>query len=149
MLRVSRTPRASRRQITLLGALCAVLGILAACLERPPSFRLVTVAEARELLDAGASLIDVRDPGRRYGPSIPGGTVWRLLEGEVPEPPELAPGVVVVVADTESLGYRAAGALASVRNPCVAVVISESAEERGRLYALDPQQKEIPRGRDS
>lgn len=153
---VRRAERASSRAAAAcfaVGALCAVCLALASCIEAPPSFERVQMPEATALRDQGALVIDARAPSRRVQPVIPGGVLWQLSADEAPEPPELPRGPVLVVSDSEAVGYRAAAALARDGNRQVSVVIPESAEERGKLYAHDPQrneqQKETPRGRDS
>ena len=120
------------------------------CLEPPPSFRLVALEDARALLHAGGvaivEAVAEDDPPRA---PLPGEILWRLPEKRAALPPEVPPGPVLVVASSQVLAYRAAAALARSRNEVVHVLITASAEERGTLYALDPQPEEIPRGRDS
>lgn len=135
----------------LSAGLVAALAIVAgACVDPPPSFRLVGLDEARELIGSGhVELVEAFSAEDRSHSVIPGGIRWRLSPGSPAEPPEIPAGPVLVVADRPPLGFRAAAALARTRNGEVYVIITDSAEERGTLYALEPQQEEIPRGRDS
>ena len=133
----------------LTTALAASVFCLAACWAPPPSFRLVEIGAARELLRTRhASLVEAYE---EQSPTLPAfrGVRWLLPPGRAPEPPELPDGPVLVVASKQTTGYRAAAALARERNREVYVLITASAEERGTLYALDPQQQEEHRGRDS
>ena len=123
---------------------------MVACVEPPPSFRLVGLDEARALLhDADAVLVEAyaQEQGRRS--RVPGSVPWPLITDEPPVAPSLPPGPVLLLAPTQEIGYRAAAALARARNGTVFVIITDRADERGTLYALDPLQEEIPRGRDS
>jgi hypothetical protein len=116
----------------------------------PLAFRLVGIDEAQQLMGrSDTALVEVYESRRPPLRAIPGGVRWRVLPETVLEPPELPDGTVLVVAAERGLGYRAAAALARTRNHDVFVLITDSAEERGTLYALDPPTEEIPRGRDS
>lgn len=131
---------------------CAFL--LSACFEAPPSFRVVELAEAQRLVHAGRVIVvDVVSGEKAALPLVRGGVQWRLQDGVPPEPPPLAAGDVLVLGTEPEPTYRAAAALARARNPSVYVLISSSADERGTLYALEPQippqREEKPRGRDS
>ena len=133
----------------VVGLLAAGL-LLAGCVEPPPSFRLVGLDEARSLLQNGeASLVEAYAHDLAPRPRVPGGLPWPLPADEPAVPPALPPGPVLLLAPTQELAYRAAAALARARNDEVFVIITDRADERGTLYALDPQQQEIPRGRDS
>lgn len=133
----------------LTTALAASVFCLAACAEPPPSFRLVEIEAARQLILARHALLV--EAYEEQSPTLPSfrGVRWLLPPGRAPEPPELPDGPVLVVASKQTAGYRAAAALARERNREVYVLITSSAEERGTLYALDPQQQEGHRGRDS
>ena len=50
-----------------------------ACLDAPPSFRLVGLDRARELLRSGSvTLLEALGSGEAAGPKLPGAIVWRL-----------------------------------------------------------------------
>jgi len=132
-----------------VGLLAAGL-LLAGCMEPPPSFRLVGLDEARSLLREGsAALVEAYVHDAPPRPRVAGGVPWPLLADEPAVPPSLPPGPVLLLAPTQDLAYRAAAALARARDGAVFVIITDSADDRGTLYALDPQQEEIPGGRDS
>ncbi len=136
------------RQLTLL--LCCTF-LAGACLEPPPSFHLVSLEDARALLSSGeVILVEALAPGEAAGPRPRDGVLWQIPAERPAELPRL-PGErpVLVVASSEALGFRAAARLAERGNQPVRVLITRSAEDRGTLYALDPQAEEIPRGRDS
>ncbi len=121
-----------------------------ACLDAPPSFRLVGLDRARELLRSGSvTLLEALASGEAAGPKLPGAIVWRLQPDARADMPELPSGPVLVIASSQSLAYRAAADLARDGNRTVHVLITASAAERGTLYALDPQPEETPSGRDS
>lgn len=143
---VSRIWRASR-----LGAFAfaAAAALIAGCLEPPPSFRVVALGEARELLRGEITLVDARSSAEPPRSPLPGSRIWQLDESEPPIAPELAPGPVLVVAEERGVGLRAAAALARDGNRSVYLVIPQSAEQRDGLYARGSQQEEIPRDRDS
>ncbi len=142
MGKMSRTGRLT----CLLG--CAFLAW--GCLEPPPSFRLLALEDARALVHAGGvAIVEAIAEDDPPGAPLPGEILWRVPEKRAALPPEVPPGPVLVVASSQLLAYRAAAALARSRNDVVHVLITASAEERGTLYALDPQPEEIPRGRDS
>jgi hypothetical protein len=129
-------------------ALFASLFLLAACGQPSASFRRVELAEARHLVRAGVQVVDASGPAEQP-PRLPGGIPWRLEPTGPVAPPELPDGPVLVVSGDEALGFRGAAALARNRNHMIYVLITTSAEERGTLYALDPNEEENPRGRDS
>ena len=133
----------------LITALAVTSFCLGACVDPPPSFRLVGIETARELVrDRRASLVEVYEQDSASLPAFRG-VRWRVTPDRVPAPPELPDGPVLVIASVQAAGYRAAAALARERNREVYVLITASAEEMGTLYALDPQQPEDDRGRDS
>lgn len=133
----------------LITALAVTSFCLGACVDPPPSFRLVGIETARELVrDRRASLVEVYEQDSASLPAFRG-VRWRVTPDRVPAPPELPDGPVLVIASVQTAGYRAAAALARERNREVYVLITASAEEMGTLYALDPQQQEDDRGRDS
>lgn len=129
--------------------LCCLL--FAACFEAPASFRLVTLDDARAALASGeVTLVEVLAPGETPGPSPRDGVLWHIPAEGAPTPPDVPEGrPLLLVASSEALAFRAAARLARPGNPPVRVLITTSAEDRGTLYALDPQAEEIPRGRDS
>ena len=134
--------------LTLL--LCCTL-LAGACFAPPPSFHLVSLEDARALLASGeVILVEALAPGEPAGPRPRDGVLWQIPAARPAELPDL-PGQrpVLVVASSEALGFRAAARLAEHGNQPVRVLITHSAEDRGTLYALDPQAEEIPRGRDS
>ena len=134
----------------LVSALLACAFLLGACIDAPASFEPIELSRARELLQSGAVVvIDAAAPEDPRRPAPPGGVRWLVSAGATLELPELPDGAVLVVAGSQSIGFRSAAALARVRNGPVYVVITGSAEDRGRLYALEPSEEEIPRGRDS
>lgn len=130
--------------------LAASVFLLAACADSPASFDRIELSQARELVRSGAVLvIDAVAAEDARQPAPPNGMLWELSGEATPELPELPEGAVLIVAASESTGFRGAAALARVRNAPIYLVITGSAEERGRLYALEPSEEEIPRGRDS
>ncbi len=136
------------RQLSLL-VCCTFLG--GACLAPPPSFHLVSLEDARALIASGeVILVEALAPGEPAGPRPRDGVLWHLPAERPAELPNL-PGQrpLLVVASSEALGFRAAARLAEHGNRPVRVLITRSAEDRGTLYALDPQAEEIQRGRDS
>ena len=136
------------RLVTLLAACAFAAG--AGCLEPPASFERIGLERARELVAAReVTVVEAIGEHEKAGPELRAGVLWRLSDARPAEPPEIPDGPVLVVASNQSLAYRAAAHLARSRNREVRVLITASAEDRGTLYALDPQQEEIPRGRDS
>ena len=131
--------------------LAAVLLLLLACLEPPPSFARVDAEAARKLLvDARVVLVSALGPDEDA--PVGGGVRWRLGEDPVAleSPPEDLPaGDLLIVASRIELGTRLAAALARPRNRLVWLFIPGSAEERRSVYVVRFPDKENPRGADS
>jgi hypothetical protein len=132
-----------------LAVALALLAIGAAsCGEAPPSYRVVSLGEARALLERpDVALLDAVGASNAEPLPLPRGIRWH----GAPEPPEDLPeGAVLVVASDERIAHRSAAALARDHHRPVYVCIPRSAEERTSLYAHLPAiGEELARGRDS
>ena len=82
----------------LITALAVTSFCLGACVDPPPSFRLVGIETARELVrDRRASLVEVYEQDSASLPAFRG-VRWRVTPDRVPAPPELPDGPVLVIA---------------------------------------------------
>jgi hypothetical protein len=135
-----------------LAVALALLAIGAAsCGEAPPSYQVVSLGEARALLERpDVALLDAVGARNAEPLPLPRGIRWHVANG-APEPPgDLPEGAVLVVASDERIAHRSAAALAREHHRPVYVCIPRSAEERTSLYAHLPAIGEEPaRGRDS
>jgi hypothetical protein len=120
-----------------------------ACSPPPPSYQLVSLAEARRLLgERSVALVDAVAAGATVDPSS--GVLWEIDAGGPVVPPQLDPArPVLIVASSEPVAHRSAAALARAGARGVTVCIARSAEERSSLYAHAPGAEEVQRGRDS
>jgi hypothetical protein len=122
---------------------------LGSCGQTPPSYRVVSLGEARTLIEQpGMALIDAIGAQAEAPRPLASGVRWRLERGALIPPEELAAGAVLVVASDERTGHRSAAALARRQFHPVYVYIPRSAEDRSRLEAHAPTE-ELPGGRDS
>lgn len=128
----------------------SVLALWAAsCGEPPPSYRVVSLGEARNLVEQPEiALIDAIGAQAQPTQPLPRGLRWRLERGELTPPQELPAGAVLVVASDERTAHRSAAALARRRFHPVYVYIPRSAEDRSSLQAHAPVPEEQG-GRDS
>ncbi len=98
------------------------------------SFTVVSLERAQALVrDGGLEVVNAARPGAEPPAPSPGSTDGPL------------PGGVLVIAATESEGFRAAAALARSGKHPTYLCISANADERGSLYALALEPREIVR----
>jgi hypothetical protein len=132
------------------GALSVLLLWAAGCGEPPPSYRVVSLGEARSLVDQpDIALIDAIGAQAQQPQPLGRGLRWRLERGELTPPQDLPEGAVLVVASDERTAHRSAAALARHRFHPVYVYIPRSAEDRSSLQAHAPITEEPSGGRDS
>ena len=132
------------------GALSLLALWATSCGEAPPSYRVVSLGEARSLLDRPEiALLDAVGAQAKQPQPLPRGVLWRLERGELTPPEELPAGAVLVVASDERTAHRSAAALARREYHPVYVYIPRSAEDRSSLHAHAPATEELPGGRDS
>jgi len=130
--------------------LLAVLAVFSSCGEAPPSYRVVSLAEARSVLgQPGINLLDAVGAQSQQPRPLASGFRWKVERGALNPPEELPVGAVLVVASDESTAHRSAAALARRRFHPVYVYIARSAEDRSRLEAHAPATEEPTGGRDS
>jgi hypothetical protein len=139
------------RSSSLAGAALCVLALGAAsCGEAPPSYRVVSLREARQLVEQpDVTLLDAVGAQAAQGEPLPRSVVWRIERGALTPPDTLPSGAVLVVASDERTAHRSAAALARQRHHPVYVYILRSAEDRTSLQARAPAKEELPGGRDS
>jgi hypothetical protein len=143
---MTRTRSSSRRA----GVLSALALWAASCGAPPPSYRVVSLGEARSLVDQpDVALIDAIGAQAQQPQPLPRGLRWRLERGELTPPNDLPEGAVLVVASDERTAHRSAAALARHRFRPVYVYIPRSAEDRSSLHARAPNTEEPSGGRDS
>jgi hypothetical protein len=122
----------------------------ASCGDAPPSYRVVSLGEARNLLERPeVALLDAVGAQAEQPQPLPRGLVWRLERGELKPPEALPSGAVLVVASDERTAHRSAAALARRHYHPVYVYIPRSAEDRSSLQAHAPETEEQASGRDS
>ncbi len=116
------------------GTLWALLLLLLGCPMPQRSFAVVSLEQARALVrDGGLEVVNAARPDTEPPAPSPGSTDGPL------------PGGVLVIAATENEGFRAAAALARSGNHPTYLCISADADERGSLYALALEPREIVR----
>ena len=135
-------------------SLATVLSLLAfgaaGCGAPPPSYRVVSLGEARHLLERPeVALLDAVGAQSQPPQPLPRGLVWRIDRGELTPPEALPAGAVLVVASDEHTAHRSAAALARRQYHPVYVYIPRSAEDRSSLQAHAPATEEHSGGRDS
>ncbi len=124
------------------GALWALL-LLLGCPTPQRSFAVVSLAEAQSLLRTGGLSVVNAAPSE-------GAKAAETAQATPRRGPasEAHPGGVLVIASTDSEGYRAAAALSRSGNHPTYLCISANAEARSSLYALALQTREIARDED-
>ena len=139
-----------RSRAARAAALSASLAAIAACGEAPPSYRVVSLGEARNVLEQpGITLLDAVGAQAAQPRPLASGLRWRIDRGALTPPEELPAGGVLVVASDERTAHRSAAALARRQFDPVYVYIARSAEDRIRLEAHAPATEELTGGRDS
>jgi hypothetical protein len=142
--------RNGRSSAARAAVLAAVLAGTSACGEAPPSYRVVSLGEARSVLEQpGVSLLDAVGAQAEQPRPLASGFRWRVERGALTPPQELPIGGVLVVASDERTAHRSAAALARRQFHPVYVYIARSAEDRSRLEAHAPATEELTGGRDS
>lgn len=130
--------------------LAAVVAGISACGDAPPSYRVVSLGEARSVLEQpGIALVDAVGAQSATPRPFASGFRWRVERGALAPPGELPLGAVLVVASDERTAHRSAAALARNQFHPVYVYIARSAEDRSRLAAHAPSTEEHSGGRDS
>jgi hypothetical protein len=143
---MTRRRSSSRRA----GALWLLVLWAASCGEAPPSYRVVSLGEARDLVEQPEiALVDAIGAQAQPPQPLPRGLRWRLERGALTPPQDLPEGAVLVVASDERTAHRSAAALARHRFHPVYVYIPRSAEDRSSLHANAHVTEEPSGGRDS
>lgn len=138
------------RSTPLAAALAAMALASASCNDAPPSYRVVSLGEARHLLERpDIALLDAVGEHAQLPQPLPRGLVWRIERGELKPPQALPAGAVLVVASDENTAHRSAAALARNQYRPVYVYIPRNAEDRSSLQAHAPTTEEHSGGRDS
>ena len=113
--------------------LVSVASLLLACAPRPAEFRVVSLDEARRLVESEhLSVVEALADAHAVPPAaVPSGG-----------------GVLVFGLDARAARARAA-TFARAGNRPVVVFIPRDADERGRFYAVASQRQEVRHGKDS
>ena len=139
-------PRALRR----LGLLVLLAASTGGCGEAPPSYRVVSLGEARALMERPeVALLDAVGAQAARPQPLPRGIRWNLVGGVLTPPAELPEGAVLIVASDERTAHRSAAALARGSHRPVYVYVPRSAEDRTDLQAHARTPEEPNGGRDS
>jgi len=113
--------------------LVSVASLFLACAQPPPEFRVVSLDEARRLVESEhLKVVEAfADARATVPPAVPSGS-----------------GVLVFGLDARAARARAA-TFARAGNRPVVVFIPRDADERGRFYAVASQKQEVRHGKDS